>query len=160
MVTNSEAWQEIADDLHLRPRPGEHRGLKRTAKIGFDKALDDKADAVGDTGAEAVEQREAVKKVGGEMTVKAAIAHVRKHLTGDEADTMIAAIQSGRVPTERVPGRLPRMTPTTPVPPIPVCTSSTPYAFSRSATSAAVRVSLYACSGLEWISRRMSVRSA
>ena len=104
MVTNSEAWQEIADDLHLRPRPGEHRGLKRTAKIGFDKALDDKADAVGDTGAEAVEQREAVKKVGGEMTVKAAIAHVRKHLTGDEADTMIAAIQSGRVPTERVPG--------------------------------------------------------
>jgi hypothetical protein len=47
---------------------------------------------------------------------------------------------SARSPiTLRAPPRLPRMTPTTPVRPIPVTTSSQPNALSFSATEAAVR---------------------
>jgi hypothetical protein len=102
MVTYSEAWQEISDELHLRPRPDGYRGLKRSGKIGFEKAVEDKAGDVGDTVADAVEEREAVENVGGEVTERAAIAHVRKHLTGYEADEIIAGIRRGDVPPERV----------------------------------------------------------
>ncbi len=102
MISKSEAWTEIADDLRLRPRPDGYRGLKRSGKIGFDKAADDKAEAEGDPVADAVEWREEVGGDGGEVTEKAAIAYVRKHLTGYEADAIIENIESGVVPPERV----------------------------------------------------------
>lgn len=102
MVTDSVAWQEVAADLQLPCRSVGHLGLKRSGKIGFDKASDDKAEADGDLVAEAVEEREAVEDAGTEMTEKAAIAHVRKHLSGYEADAIIKNIQSGDVPPERV----------------------------------------------------------
>jgi hypothetical protein len=102
MITKSEAWIEIADDLHLRPRPDGYRGLKRSDKIGFGKGEDDKAKAEGDPVAEAVEQREAIENTDGEVTEKAAIAHVRKHLTGYEAEEIIASIKRGQTPPERV----------------------------------------------------------
>ncbi|MFO0800499.1 MAG: hypothetical protein U0804_23780 [Gemmataceae bacterium] len=102
MISKSEAWTEIADDLRLRPRPDGYRGLKRSGKIGFDKAADDKAEAGGDPVADAVEWHEEVGGAGGEMTEKAAIAYVRKHLTGYEANAIIENIESGVVPPERV----------------------------------------------------------
>lgn len=104
MVTDSTAWHEIADDLRLSRRRDGYRGLKRTDKIGFDKAVEDKAEAEGDTVAVAVEAHETIEYIDGEVTEKAAIAHVRKHLSGYEADALIAGIQSGEVPTERVAG--------------------------------------------------------
>jgi len=48
----------------------------------------------------------------------------------------------------------PVITPTTPVPPKPVTTSSQPNSFSFSATSAAVRCSSKRSSGWAWMSRR------
>lgn len=102
MITKSAAWIEIADDLRLRPSPDGYRGLKRSGKVGFDKAADDKAEAEGDLVADAVEWREDVGGDGSEMTEKSATAYVRKHLTGYEADAIIENIESGVVPPERV----------------------------------------------------------
>ena len=68
------------------------------------------------------------------------------------------ASMSARSPTARVP--LPRCnTPTTPVWPMPRCTSS-PKLSSRSATRAAVRVSAKPSSGWAWKSCRHAVISA
>jgi hypothetical protein len=55
---------------------------------------------------------------------------------------------------------LPLMTPTTPVRPMPVTTSSQPNSRSLSATSAEVRWVSYISSGFSWMSRRHAVISA
>ncbi|CFN63580.1 Uncharacterised protein [Bordetella pertussis] len=68
------------------------------------------------------------------------------------------ASMSARSPM-RLPPEPARSTPTTPVLPSPVCTSS-PHSRNFSATRADVRVSLNANSGWAWISRRNAVRSA
>src|SRR5262249_19129716 len=54
----------------------------------------------------------------------------------------------------------PRMTPTTPVRPMPVTTSSQPNALSLSATEAAVRWTSYCSSGWAWMSCRHAAISA
>ena len=67
---------------------------------------------------------------------------------------------SARSPITRLPvPLLPRMTPTTPVRPIPVTTSSQPKLLSFSATVAAVRWTSYSSSGWAWMSRRQAVMS-
>ena len=54
----------------------------------------------------------------------------------------------------------PRMTPTTPVRPIPVTTSSQPNSFSFSATIPAVRWTSKSSSGFSWKSRRQAAISS
>ena len=69
---------------------------------------------------------------------------------------------SARSPIARPPASLPVpwITPTTPVPAIPACTSSQPNARSRSCTTALVRVSCSASSGWACRSWRQAVMSA
>jgi hypothetical protein len=102
MVTKSEAWIEIADDLHLRP--DELRGIRRKAKIGFDIAVERKAQSQEDPVLDELEKREAIANIGGEFTEQEAIAFVHKHLTGYEAEAIITSIKQGQTPPERVFG--------------------------------------------------------
>ena len=74
------------------------------------------------------------------------------------ASWIASASMSARSPMARWPGSLPRMVPTTPVPPTPSVTS-TPHSRSFAATSAAVRTSSRPISGCAWMSRRIAVSS-
>ena len=72
-----------------------------------------------------------------------------------------SASMSARSPITLLPlAPLPRMTPTTPVLPIPVTTSSQPNALSFSATLPAVRWTSNRISGCAWMSRRHAATSA
>lgn len=102
MVTKSEAWIEIADDLHLRP--DELRGIRRKDKIGFDIAVERKSQSQEDPVLDELEKREAIEGTGGHMTEEKAIAFVNKHLSGYEAEAIIASIKQGETPPERVVG--------------------------------------------------------
>jgi len=104
MVTKSKAWTEIADDLRLRPRPDDLPAINRSDKIGFDIAVERKSQSQEDPVLDELEKREAIEGTGCEMTEEKAIAFVRKHLTGYEADTMIASIKNSETPPERVVG--------------------------------------------------------
>ena len=67
-----------------------------------------------------------------------------------------SASMSARRPTER-PGPLPSMIPTTPVPPMPACTSI-PHSLSFSTTMPEVRTSWKPISGWAWMSRRIAAK--
>src|SRR3954469_23160602 len=71
-----------------------------------------------------------------------------------------ASISARRPITLRGPSPVPWITPTTPVLPMPVTTSSQPKALSFSATLAAVRCTSNRISGCSWISRRHAATSA
>lgn len=105
MVSKSPAWVDLADDLGL-PRTSrrvEHRPYPRSGKIGYDVAVERKSLEQADPVGAEVEQREAIARLGGAVTQKAASAYVRKYLKGREAEAMIEAIQKGETPPEKVP---------------------------------------------------------
>src|SRR6202451_109991 len=71
-----------------------------------------------------------------------------------------SASMSARSPTTLPPALRPRMTPTTPVGPVPGTPSSQPKLLSFSATEAAVRCTSYCSSGWACMSRRQAVISS
>jgi len=82
MVSKSEPWKEIADDLRLRPDG--LRRLNNSNKTGFDIATEEKAASTGDPVADEVERRDAIN-------------FVRKKLKGERADAIVERLERGDI---------------------------------------------------------------
>jgi hypothetical protein len=61
MVSKSPAWKLIAEDLDLLRKPKAKRPLGQRKRVGYDIAEEEKAEAMGDPTAEAVDRREVIQ---------------------------------------------------------------------------------------------------
>lgn len=86
MVTKSPAWKQAATELGLSPYKMQR--MSRPRKTGLDIAVEEKTEAT-DPVADDVERRDAIR-------------YVNKHLKGQYAEAIVAGLNSGKIPPERV----------------------------------------------------------